>query len=65
MPTPADFGLLYEDLTLETVDGIKINCYLLLQRKEIAGVSPAASTPAETSAETSAEVSARRPPRRR
>ena len=51
MPTPDRFGLLYENITLETVDRVKIHCYLLLQRKEIAGASPAASLPEEPSAE--------------
>ena len=44
MPMPDRFGLLYENITLETVDGVKIHCYLL-QRKEIAGASHAASLP--------------------
>ena len=33
--TPRDHGLEYQDITLETIDGIKIKCYLMLQRKDI------------------------------
>ena len=32
--TPHNYGLVYEDLTLETIDGIKIKCYLMLRRKD-------------------------------
>lgn len=39
MATPENYGLPYEDLTLDTVDGIKIKCYLLLQRKQIDSLS--------------------------
>jgi abhydrolase domain-containing protein 13 len=37
VPTPADHGLPYEDVTLDTPDGIKIKCYLLVQRRHLAG----------------------------
>ncbi|KAJ8473944.1 hypothetical protein ONZ45_g16114 [Pleurotus djamor] len=33
--TPAEFGLPYEDLVLNTSDGITLRCYLLLQSKEL------------------------------
>lgn len=35
MQTPHDYGLAYEDLTLDTIDGIKVKCYLMLQRREL------------------------------
>ncbi|CAG8736940.1 13915_t:CDS:2, partial [Acaulospora colombiana] len=37
VPTPADYGLPYEDLTLDTSDGIKIKCYLMVQRRALPG----------------------------
>jgi len=37
VPTPADYGLPYEDVTLDTPDGIKIKCYLLVQRRHLLG----------------------------
>jgi len=35
VPVPTQYGLPYEDLTLVTRDGVKIRCYLLVQRKEL------------------------------
>lgn len=32
---PSKYGLVYEDLTLRTEDGITLRSYLLMQRKEI------------------------------
>jgi hypothetical protein len=32
--TPDNYDLAYEDVTLDTVDGIKIKCYLMLQGKQ-------------------------------
>jgi hypothetical protein len=37
VPTPADHGLPYEDITLDTPDGVKIKCYLLVQRRHLVG----------------------------
>lgn len=37
MPTPADYGLPYEDLTLDTPDGVRIKSYLLVQRRYLSG----------------------------
>lgn len=39
VPTPADHGLPYKDITLNTLDGIKIKCYLLVQRRHLLGSS--------------------------
>lgn len=36
MWTPDSFGLPYEEVTLETVDRVKIQCYLILQHKKVA-----------------------------
>ena len=33
--TPHKYGLVYQEITLETIDGIKIKCYRMLQRKDI------------------------------
>lgn len=35
--TPMDHGLPYEDLTLDTLDGVRIRAYLLLQRRYLPG----------------------------
>jgi hypothetical protein len=35
--TPMDHGLPYEDLTLDTSDGVRIKAYLLLQRRYLPG----------------------------
>ena len=35
--TPMDHGLPYEDLTLDTSDGVRIRAYLLLQRRYLPG----------------------------
>ncbi len=35
VPVPTDFDLPYQDLTLNTPDGVKLRCYLLTQRKEL------------------------------
>lgn len=35
--TPMDYGLPYEDLTLDTSDGVRIKAYLLLQRRYLPG----------------------------
>ena len=37
VPTPADHGLPYEDLTLDTSDGVQIKSYLLVQRRHLPG----------------------------
>ncbi|KIM27880.1 hypothetical protein M408DRAFT_329805 [Serendipita vermifera MAFF 305830] len=37
VPTPADHGLPYEDVTLDTSDGVKIKCFLLVQRRRLLG----------------------------
>jgi hypothetical protein len=37
VPTPADHGLPYEDLTLDTSDGVRIKSYLLVQRRHLPG----------------------------
>lgn len=34
--TPADFGLPYEELILDTPDHVKVRAYLLMQKKELA-----------------------------
>jgi hypothetical protein len=35
VPTPKDFGLSYEDLSLHTSDGITLRCYLLPQTRDL------------------------------
>lgn len=35
VPTPAEFSLPYTDLELTTSDGVKLKCYLLLQRPDL------------------------------
>lgn len=35
VPVPTDFGLTYEDLPLQTSDGLTLRCYILRQRKEL------------------------------
>ena len=35
VPVPTQYDLPYEDLTLVTRDGVKIRCYLLMQRNEL------------------------------
>lgn len=35
MPTPAEYGIPYEDLTLDTPDRVRIRAYLLLQLREL------------------------------
>ncbi|KAI0746335.1 alpha/beta-hydrolase [Daedaleopsis nitida] len=59
VPIPTDFNLPYQDLPLFTSDGVKLACYLLTQRKEVAnhGATPIDS-PEE---ETNEEFAARRP----
>jgi len=57
VPTPRDFGLTYDDLTLDTVDGIKIKCYLLLQSKDLTNAGATQSRPEETDE----QFAARRP----
>jgi hypothetical protein len=37
VPTPADHGLPYEDLSLDTSDGVRIKSYLLVQRRHLPG----------------------------
>ncbi len=37
--SPADHGMNYEDLTLETPDKVKIKAYVLIQRRHLPGES--------------------------
>lgn len=37
--TPADHGMPYVEIELETSDGVKIKAYLLVQRRHLAGAS--------------------------
>jgi hypothetical protein len=47
VPTPADFGLPYEDLVLTTPDNVTLRSYLLVQRRDLGDV--ARSTGLDTS----------------
>ncbi|KAF8586783.1 alpha/beta-hydrolase [Ramaria rubella] len=59
VPRPSQFGMTYEDLMLDTVDGVKINCYFMQQRKELpGGTQPGLPSSSE---ETDEEFAARRP----
>ena len=40
VPTPADHGLPYQDLTLDTEDGVKLKSFLLMQRRHLPGEEP-------------------------
>ncbi|PVF98684.1 alpha/beta-hydrolase [Serendipita vermifera] len=51
VPTPADYGLPYEDLVLDTSDGIKIKCYLLVQRRALPGESAKEEADVDTAEE--------------
>ncbi|OBZ78246.1 Protein bem46 [Grifola frondosa] len=35
VPVPTDFDLPYQDLQLTTIDGVKLRCYLMVQRKDL------------------------------
>ncbi|KAH7101442.1 Alpha/Beta hydrolase protein [Auriculariales sp. MPI-PUGE-AT-0066] len=39
VPTPSEWNLLYEDVTLPCPDGVNIRAYLLLQRKQMPGAA--------------------------
>ncbi|KAF8496343.1 Alpha/Beta hydrolase protein [Gautieria morchelliformis] len=56
--TPDKYGLAYEDVTLDTVDGIKIKCYLMLQGKQSLDHSLVASSQLD---EADEKISAHRP----
>ncbi|KZT21886.1 alpha/beta-hydrolase [Neolentinus lepideus HHB14362 ss-1] len=45
VPVPSDFGLPYEDLRLTTSDNVKIQCYLLVQKRDLS--PPATLVPGE------------------
>jgi len=42
---PTSYGIPYEDLDLETSDGISLRCYLLKQSKNIATIRNAIQIP--------------------
>ncbi|CCM01261.1 uncharacterized protein FIBRA_03310 [Fibroporia radiculosa] len=59
VPLPIDFGLPYQDPELVTPDGLKLPCYLLLQRKDMSHVeAPEVETREDESDE---EFASRRP----
>ncbi|KZT06618.1 alpha/beta-hydrolase [Laetiporus sulphureus 93-53] len=59
VPLPIDFGLPYQDPELITPDGVRLRCYLLLQRKDMSHVdAPPVDT---TEEETDEEFASRRP----
>ncbi|EJD54488.1 alpha/beta-hydrolase, partial [Auricularia subglabra TFB-10046 SS5] len=57
VPTPSDWHLLYEDLTLPTPDEVNIKAYLLLQRQHI----PDGSSATEPGTSSDDEYASRRP----
>ncbi|RDX49406.1 alpha/beta-hydrolase [Lentinus brumalis] len=59
VPVPTDFDLPYQDLTLNTPDGVKLRCYLLTQRKELS--NHGAKHIPSSEEETDEQFAARRP----
>ncbi|KDQ55509.1 hypothetical protein JAAARDRAFT_37523 [Jaapia argillacea MUCL 33604] len=59
VPSPTDFGLQHEDVNLQAPDGVKIHCFLLMQRKEL--TNSQATHVDYTDDETDAEFASTRP----
>ncbi|TDL20367.1 alpha/beta-hydrolase [Rickenella mellea] len=57
VPVPTDYGVPYEDLSLDTSDGVKIRTFLLMQRRNI----PQAADIPNTDDMSDADFAARRP----
>ncbi|CCA68369.1 hypothetical protein PIIN_02235 [Serendipita indica DSM 11827] len=51
VPTPADHGLPYQDLTLDTEDGVKLKSFLLMQRRHLPGEESGDSEDVDTAEE--------------
>ncbi|KAG8790938.1 hypothetical protein FRC16_000655 [Serendipita sp. 398] len=61
VPTPAEHGLPYEDLTLDTPDGVKIKSYLLVQRRSLPGDNSLDKETEEDGAEEDRKFAGTRP----
>jgi len=56
VPRPDQFGLKYEDVVLEAEDGVKLHCYLMVQRRTLTSSGATSVTTNATSDEEFASV---------